>query len=71
MTKRFYVKLNGIPLHEQPADGYTRLGAIQRVQREVKWAHDNLGLSWEEAKADYDIYDGDFFNTDYSAREAF
>lgn len=37
MSKRYYVTdENLIPFHEQPADGYTKLEAIERAQREVK-----------------------------------
>lgn len=36
---RYYVTNDDlIPFHEQPAEGYTKLQAIERAQREVKEA---------------------------------
>ena len=37
MAKRYYVTNDDlIPFHAQPAEGYTKLQAIARAQREVK-----------------------------------
>lgn len=72
MTKRYYVVIrqNGIPLHAQPEDGYTRLQAICRVQREAEHDKKLFDMTWQEATSGYDIVDTNF-KVDYDAREAF
>jgi hypothetical protein len=46
---RYYVTNDDlIPFHEQPAEGYTKLQAIERAQREVKEA-----VKFYHLKSDY------------------
>ena len=42
-TRYFVTNEDYIPLHAQPADGYTKLQAISRAQREVNEAAELLG----------------------------
>jgi len=46
---RYYVtNENLIPFHEQPAEGYTKLQAIARAQRELKSAVDLFGGKYSD-----------------------
>ena len=69
---RYYVTSNSIPLKAQPENGYTRLQAIERVQREIETDKKLFPtLSWEVLKHNYDIVDTVNFKIDYDARLAF
>lgn len=52
-----------IPISSQPNDGYTKLGAIQRAQREaeqdVRLFGKKFGLTIQDATKDYHIIDSD------------
>ena len=71
--KRYYVLSNSIPLRAQPENGYTRLQAIERVQREINNDLKLFGndLTLEQIKFNYDICDTKNFHIDYDARLAF
>lgn len=69
---RYYVTSNSIPLKAQLENGYTRLQAIERVQREIETDKKLFpSLSWQEIKYNYDIVDTVNFKIDYDARLAF
>ena len=69
---RYYVTSNSIPLKAQPDNGYTRLQAIERVQREIETDKKLFPtLSWDAIKYNYDIVDTVNFKIDYDARLAF
>ena len=58
---RYYVTdSNYIPFHEQRSDGYTKLQAIDRVQREMKECAEMFGGKPEDYKSLYHIVDTDF-----------
>lgn len=51
---------NYIPLHAQPAEGYTKLEAIQRAQREVRECVKLFGGRPEDYTSDFHVIDQDF-----------
>lgn len=55
---RYYVADNNfIPLHEQPDNGYTKLQAVSRAQREAERDCKVFGISMNEAVKYYHIMD--------------
>lgn len=60
-ANRYYVTNEDyIPLHAQPAEGYTKLQAIARAQREVREAANLLGGSASEYTDCFHIVDDNF-----------
>ena len=59
-TRYFVTNEDYIPLHAQPAEGYTKLQAIQRAQREVNECADLFGGRPDEYTSDFHIVDDDF-----------
>ena len=58
---RYYVTNEDlIPLHAQPREGYTKLQAIQRAQREVNECVDLFGGRPEDYTSDFHIVDDNF-----------
>lgn len=58
---RYYVTdSNYIPLHEQRPDGYTKLQAIDRVQREMKECVEFFGGEMKDYKSWFHIVDTNF-----------
>lgn len=58
---RYYIaNKNGIPYHEQPADGYTKLQVIARVQREIKECIKFYGGKFSDYKDWFLILDTNF-----------
>lgn len=58
---RYYVtNENLIPLHEQPQKGYTKLQAVERAQREVKYCIELFGGSFKDYKNYFHIMDSNF-----------
>lgn len=58
--QRYYVANDDlIPLHEQPAEGYTKLEAIMRAQREAERDCKLFNIPMSEAVKNYHIMDSD------------
>ena len=49
-----------IPLKAQPSEGYTKLEAINRAQREATEDKRLFGFTWKEATSGYHIVDSNF-----------
>lgn len=55
---RYYVAdYNGIPLRSQPENGYTKLGAIERAQRECEECVSLFGGKIQDYTNDFYIMD--------------
>jgi len=59
-TRYFVTNEDYIPLHSQPANGYTKLQAISRAQREVGGCVDLFGGRPEDYTSDFHIVDHNF-----------
>lgn len=60
-TRRYFVtNQDYIPLHAQPTNGYTKLQAISRAQREVNECVDLFGGCPEDYTASFHIVDDNF-----------
>lgn len=58
---RYYIaNENGIPYHEQPANGYTKLQVIARAQREIKEYVKLWGGKFSDYKGWFLILDKNF-----------
>ena len=58
---RYYVvNYDGIPLHAQPANGYTKLQAIERCQRECEEASKIFGGSVSSYTRYFHVADENF-----------
>ncbi len=68
---RYYVANDkGIPYHEQPAEGYTKLQAIARVQREIKFCIEWWGGQVKDYISWLTIYDKNFHEVTDQFRDA-
>lgn len=55
---RYYIANDqGIPFHAQPENGYTKLQAIARVQREIKECIELFGGKFSDYKTWFLVYD--------------
>lgn len=58
---RYYVaNKDGIPFHAQPENGYTKLQAMARIQREIKEDIRLFGGSFDDYKTWYTVLDRNF-----------
>lgn len=59
-TRYFVTNDDFIPLHAQPSEGYTKLQAITRAQREVDECVKLFGGRPDEYTSEFHIVDSDF-----------
>lgn len=71
MKGRYFVAdYRGIPFRDQPTNGYTYLGAIMRVQREIDTCIKLFGGEADDYKDGYCVLDSKFKEVK-TAKEAF
>lgn len=59
-TRYFVTDDDYIPLHDQPNEGYTKLGAVERAQREAEANARLFKIPMSEAVKGYHIMDDEY-----------
>ena len=65
MKRYFIADKNGIPLFEQPSNGYTKLQVIARVQREAEYLCKRFNVSYKQALDCFIILDNKLIEDKY------
>lgn len=64
---RYYIaNQDGIPFHEQPTNGYTRLQVIARLHREIEECIKLFGGVFQDYKDCFVVLDSKFRSVDFS-----